>query len=86
MFAGEVVNKTEDRAALHVALRDLSTREYHQKGEGVSHLVRSEQDKMRRFCASVLVWRLGGLHRGEPLDTVVNIGIGGSDLGPQMAG
>jgi glucose-6-phosphate isomerase len=83
MFAGEPVNATEDRAALHVALRDRSSRTYSARGAEISSLVRAELAKMERFCAHVHSDARG--FRGDPLDTVVHIGIGGSDLGPRMA-
>jgi glucose-6-phosphate isomerase len=83
MFAGESINATEGRAVLHTALRDFSMRDYHVGGENVSLNIRAELAKMKAFAASVH----SGAHKGytgKPLDTVVNIGIGGSDLGPQM--
>ncbi|NOX94642.1 MAG: glucose-6-phosphate isomerase [Alphaproteobacteria bacterium] len=83
MFAGEAVNVTEDRAVLHPALRDFSMRDYHVGGENISPLIRTELAKMKAFAASVHSGARKG-YSGKPLDTVVNIGIGGSDLGPQM--
>ena len=84
MFAGEKINATEGRAVLHVALRDFALRAYHVDGEDVSKLVRAEREKMRGFVRRVHSGDFNGAS-GKPLDTVVNIGIGGSDLGPQMA-
>ncbi len=83
MFAGEAVNVTEDRAVLHPALRDFSMRDYHVGGENISPLIRTELAKMKAFAASIHSGERKG-YSGKPLDTVVNIGIGGSDLGPQM--
>ncbi|MFQ5562670.1 MAG: glucose-6-phosphate isomerase [Parvularculaceae bacterium] len=83
MFAGEKINRTENRAVLHVALRDYSMRAYHVDGEDVSKAVRIEREKMRAFSSVVHSGERKGF-TGEALDTVVNIGIGGSDLGPQM--
>ncbi len=83
MFAGEPVNVTEARAVLHPALRDFAARTYHVGGEDVSRLVRAERDALAAFCASVHSGECRG-YSGKPLDTIVNIGIGGSDLGPQM--
>lgn len=83
MFAGERINVTEDRAVLHVALRDFSMRAYHVDGENISLFVRRELEKLKDFTVRIF----GGAHKGfsgQPLDTVVNIGIGGSDLGPHM--
>ncbi|MEK7737149.1 MAG: glucose-6-phosphate isomerase, partial [Pseudomonadota bacterium] len=74
MRAGAAINASEGRAVLHIALREASPRAE----------VRAMLEKMRRFCAAVhgLQWRGGS---GEPITDVVNIGIGGSDLGPKMA-
>lgn len=83
LFAGEPINVTEGRAVLHPALRDFSMRDYYVAGENVSPAVRAELEKMKAFAASVHSGERKG-HTGKPLDTVVNIGIGGSDLGPQM--
>ena len=84
MFAGEKINTTEDRAVLHVALRDFSMRDYHVDGQKVSALVRTELDKMKAFASRVHGGDLKGF-TGARLVDVVNIGIGGSDLGPKMA-
>lgn len=84
MFAGDNINATEMRAALHVALRDRSGRKYRTGADDVSALISIELAKMKAFCASIHQGaRLG--FRGDLLDTVVHIGIGGSDLGPHMA-
>ena len=84
MFAGEKINATEGRAVLHVALRDFAARSFHVDGEEVGREVRAEREKLARFVGRVLDGTDRGFS-GEPLDTVVNIGIGGSDLGPHMA-
>lgn len=84
MFAGEEINSTEGRAVLHPALRDFSMRDYHVGGENVSQKVRVERDKMKAFAEEIHRGRRKG-YTGKPLTTVVNIGIGGSDLGPMMA-
>ncbi len=84
MFAGDEINVTEGRAVLHPALRDFSMRDYHVGGENVSQKVRAEREKLKGFCDAVH----GGGRKGftdKPLTTIVNIGIGGSDLGPLMA-
>ncbi len=84
MFAGEAINTTEDRAVLHMALRAGAADAYSIAGEDVSAAVRAELNKMKGFCARVHQGAFKG-YSGKALDTVVNIGIGGSDLGPQMA-
>lgn len=83
MFIGEKINVTEDRAVLHTALRDFSNRALEVGGEDISISVRAEREKMRVFSQSLISGETKGF-TGAPLDTVVNIGIGGSDLGPQM--
>ena len=83
MFDGAPINATEGRAVLHAALRDFAMRDYYVGGENVSPAVRRERDRMRAFAERVH----GGAHMGysgKALTSVVNIGIGGSDLGPQM--
>lgn len=83
LLGGARVNASEGRAALHTALRDRSGRQVFVDGEDACALAREECDRMLDFVRAVH----GGRHRGatgESLDTVVNIGIGGSDLGPQM--
>lgn len=84
LFAGEKINSTEDRAVLHVALRDLSGRGYWTGGENASSLAADERARMREFCARIHSGAATGFS-GAPMDAVVNIGIGGSDLGPLMA-
>jgi len=84
MFAGEKINTTESRAVLHVALRDFAMRSFHVDGEEVGREVQAEREKLARFVGRVTNGAYRGFS-GELLDTVVNIGIGGSDLGPHMA-
>ena len=83
MFAGEPVNTTEDRAALHVALRNRSGRPMTVDGADVMPAVEAVLSRMRAFADG-----LGGGARkgatGKPIANVVNIGIGGSDIGPAM--
>ena len=83
MFAGEKINNTEGRAVLHVALRNRSDRPILVDGKNVMPEVNSVLEKMRLFSDSV---RSGEWHgyTGKAITDVVNIGIGGSDLGPQM--
>ena len=82
MFAGERVNETEDRAVLHTALRNLSAR-VTVDGQDVMPAVRDTHDRMSRFARDVREGRFTG--QGGAITDVVNIGIGGSDLGPYMA-
>jgi glucose-6-phosphate isomerase len=81
MFAGEHINNSEDRAVLHVALR--SALKQFPAGADVMPLVRSAGQSMRAFSDAVRSGRLLG-HTGKPMRRVINIGIGGSDLGPRM--
>jgi glucose-6-phosphate isomerase len=81
---GETINHTEGRAVLHHALRHQGTRPVVHAGHDVMPEVRAVLAKMERFCTAVHsgAWRGAG---GEVIRDVVNIGIGGSDLGPKMA-
>ena len=83
MFAGEAINTTEHRAVLHVALRNRSSRPVLVDGRDVMPDVRAALDHIRRFSDAVRdgTW-LG--YSGLRITDVVNIGIGGSDLGPAM--
>jgi glucose-6-phosphate isomerase len=83
MFTGEKINTTEDRAVLHVALRNRSNRPILVDGEDVMPEVNRVLDKMRRFSEAVRSGEWKG-YTGQPITDVVNIGIGGSDLGPKM--
>ncbi len=84
MFGGLPINETEDRAVLHVALRDTSSSEIIVDGENIIPEIRSVLDRMAVFTNAV---RSGGITgaTGKPFTDIVNIGIGGSDLGPVMA-
>ncbi len=84
MFAGDKINVTEDRAVLHVALRAPRGASMVVDGQNVVPQVHAVLDKMANFCDRVRTGALTG-HSGKPLRNVVNIGIGGSDLGPVMA-
>jgi len=84
MFAGQRINVTEDRAVLHVALRAPRDQLIEMDGENVVPLVHSVLDKMAGFAERVRSGKWKG-HTGKPIRNVVNIGIGGSDLGPAMA-
>jgi glucose-6-phosphate isomerase len=84
MFSGEKINVTEDRAVLHVALRAPRTATIVVDGKNVVPDVHAVLDKMAGFAAAVRSGAWVG-HTGKRIKTVVNIGIGGSDLGPAMA-
>ncbi len=83
MFAGEKINHTEGRAVLHVALRNRSNTPILVDGKDVMPEVNAVLDKLKPFVESVRggVWRG---HTGKAITDVVNLGIGGSDLGPVM--
>ncbi|MBX3251242.1 MAG: glucose-6-phosphate isomerase [Myxococcales bacterium] len=83
MFAGERINATEGRAVLHVALRNRSGRPVEVDGVDVMPEVRAVLDAMRAFAREVRDGTLRGA-RGDRFADVVNVGIGGSDLGPMM--
>ena len=84
MFRGEHINVSEDRAVLHVALRMPRERSLIVDGEDVVKQVHETLDRMAAFCERVRSGDWRG-HTGKPIRNVVNIGIGGSDLGPVMA-
>jgi glucose-6-phosphate isomerase len=84
MFGGDRINITEDRAALHVALRAPRTASFVVDGKNVVPQVHAVLDKMADFCDRVRSGDWKG-HTGKRIRNVVNIGIGGSDLGPVMA-
>ncbi len=83
MFAGEKINFTEDRAVLHVALRNRSNRPIRVDGRDVVPDVNRVLEQMRAFTGQVRDGSWRG-HTGKEITDVVNIGIGGSDLGPVM--
>ncbi|MGO4854568.1 glucose-6-phosphate isomerase [Phaeovulum sp. W22_SRMD_FR3] len=82
MFTGAKINETEDRAVLHTALRNLAGSVV-VDGQDVMPEVRATHARMAAFCADVRAGRYTG--QGGKITDVVNIGIGGSDLGPAMA-
>ncbi|HEU4598150.1 MAG TPA: glucose-6-phosphate isomerase, partial [Solirubrobacterales bacterium] len=84
MFAGERINVSEDRAVLHVALRMPRERSLLVDGVDVVKEVHGTLDRMAAFCERVRSGEWRG-HTGKPIRAVVNVGIGGSDLGPVMA-
>ncbi|RLD25170.1 MAG: glucose-6-phosphate isomerase [Bacteroidetes bacterium] len=83
MFAGEEINNTEKRAVLHTALRNRSNKPILVGGEDVMPAVNKELDKMKAFCEQIHSGGWRGF-TGSPIKQIVNIGIGGSDLGPVM--
>jgi len=84
MFRGDKINFTEKRAVLHVALRAPKGTSILVDGENVVPLVHAVLDKMTAFSNRVRSSEWKG-HTGKPIRNVINIGIGGSDLGPVMA-
>jgi glucose-6-phosphate isomerase len=83
MFRGEPINVTERRAVLHVALRNRSNRPILAGGADVMPAVNAVLERMRRFSAALRAGEWKGFS-GKPITDAVNIGIGGSDLGPLM--
>src|SRR5512143_2579482 len=82
-FSGEMINRTEKRAVLHVALRNRSNTPILVDGKDVMPGVNTVLDKIRQFSEQVRSGAWRG-YTGERIYDVVNIGIGGSDLGPKM--
>ncbi len=83
MFTGEKINTTEHRAVLHTALRNRSNQPVYVDGQDVMPEVNRVLSKMRAFCASVRSGEWKG-YTGKAITDIVNIGIGGSGLGPRM--
>ena len=82
-FSGEKINQTEGRAVLHTALRNSSDRKLLVDGKDVMPEVREVLDKMKSFSDQIISGSWKG-YTGKPISDIVNIGIGGSDLGPLM--
>jgi glucose-6-phosphate isomerase len=83
LFSGTRINETEDRAVLHVALRNRSNEPILVDGKDVMPAVNTVLDQMEAFCGKLLSGQWTG-YTGQPITDIVNIGIGGSDLGPVM--
>lgn len=83
MFSGEKINNTEGRAVLHTALRNQSDTPVFVDGTDVMPEIRRVLSRMRRFSENVRSGEWRGF-TGKPITDIVNIGIGGSDLGPKM--
>jgi glucose-6-phosphate isomerase len=82
-FEGEKINETENRAVLHTALRAMPNTTVKLDGVAIADEINAVKKQMRAFTQKVITGQWKG-HTGKPIDTVVNIGIGGSDLGPAM--
>ena len=82
-FSGDKINMTEGRSVLHTALRNFSDREIKVDGENVMPKIRSVLAKMKSFSNDIISGTWRG-YTGKPITDIVNIGIGGSDLGPYM--
>ncbi|MFA9499274.1 glucose-6-phosphate isomerase [Mannheimia sp. E30BD] len=83
MFSGKKINRTEDRAVLHVALRNRANTPIAVDGKDVMPEVNAVLAKMKDFCERVISGEWKG-YTGKAITDVINIGIGGSDLGPYM--
>src|SRR5918993_5109649 len=83
MFRGEKINETENRAVLHTALRNFSGEPVVVDGKDVMQDVRGVLAHMKKFCAAIHTGEWKG-YSGKKIKYIVNIGIGGSDLGPVM--
>lgn len=82
-FQGDTINQTEERAVLHTALRAKKDAEIHIDGENIIPEVYTVKEKIQQFSDGIISGALTG-HTGKNFTDIVNIGIGGSDLGPVM--
>jgi len=83
LFKGKKINTTEDRAVLHTALRNFSDENIVVEGDAIYPLINSARKKVAAFTTEVIQGNWKGF-TDKPITDIVNIGIGGSDLGPQM--
>ena len=83
MFTGEIINGTEARSVLHTALRNFSGKPVYSEGKDVMPEVKKELEHMKNFCSKIHNGEWKG-YSGKKIKYIVNIGIGGSDLGPVM--
>ena len=83
MFEGEKINRTENRAVLHTALRNLSGQSFQTDGKDIMPDILRVLSQMKGICQKVHSGEWTG-YTGKPIKHIVNIGIGGSDLGPVM--
>jgi glucose-6-phosphate isomerase len=82
-FSGDIINVTENRSVLHTALRAKTNAEIIIDGKNIMHDIQWVKNQMKYFCAQVIQGQWKG-YTGKSITDVVNIGIGGSDLGPVM--
>lgn len=83
MFSGEIINGSEGRSVLHTALRNFSGEPVYSEGKDVMPEVRNELEHIKSFCQKIHKGEWTG-YSGKKIKYIVNIGIGGSDLGPVM--
>ena len=83
MFSGQSINETENRAVLHTALRNQGNQPVYYQGEDVMPPVNTVLEQMKKFSEAIISGSWKGFS-GKPVKHIVNIGIGGSDLGPVM--
>lgn len=83
MFSGDIINETEGRSVLHTALRNFSGQPVFSEGKDVMPEIQEVQEQMKNFCNAIHSGKHTG-YDGKKIKYIVNIGIGGSDLGPQM--
>jgi glucose-6-phosphate isomerase len=83
LFQGEKINETENRAVLHTALRDFSDKEILVDGENIKLLIHAERIRIEKLCEQIHSGSWTG-YTGKKIKNIVNIGIGGSDLGSSM--
>lgn len=84
IFSGAKINQTENNAAMHMALRAPADKHYFVGGKNVTELAHSELQHMQEFVGLLHTGNVKG-YTNKPIDTIINIGIGGSDLGPRLA-
>ncbi|TPN87654.1 glucose-6-phosphate isomerase [Aquimarina algicola] len=82
-FEGDIINETENRAVLHTALRTPGEKKVFVDGKDVVPEINAVKEKIKKFSYEVISGELKG-YTGKPFTDIVNIGIGGSDLGPAM--
>jgi glucose-6-phosphate isomerase len=83
MWSGQAINVSENRAVLHVALRDSDRYNERLRGEEIAGDVKSARDAMRDYAGAIRSGEIVG-STGKPFKTIIHIGIGGSDLGPRL--
>ncbi|MGB2704960.1 MAG: glucose-6-phosphate isomerase, partial [Chitinophagaceae bacterium] len=83
MYNGDMINETEKRSVLHVALRNFSDKPMYAEGQNIMPGIKKVLRKMKAFSTAIHTGKFRG-YTGKRIKYIVNIGIGGSDLGPQM--